>query len=47
MSCPKENSRVPEPAMLITIQVGFSSPASRHPEFPDAGFVDGLDIVPD
>ena len=44
--CPNENSRIPVPAILITIQVLFNSPDKRHPAFPEAGFVEGFETFP-
>ena len=44
-SVPNENSKIPLLATLITIHVLFNSPAKRHPEFPDPGFVVGFDTL--
>ena len=42
---PKENSRVPELAIFITIQVLFNSPDKRQPEFDEAGLVLGFEMA--
>ena len=44
-SVPNENSKIPLLATLITIHVLFNSPAKRHPEFPDPGFVVGFETL--
>jgi hypothetical protein len=43
---PIENCRVPLEATLITIQVLFSSPESKHPELGPTGLTLGLTTVP-
>ena len=44
---PTENSKVPVVETFTIIHVLFNSPLNKHPELPEAGFVEGLDIVPD
>ena len=44
---PTENSSVPVVDTFTIIQVLFNSPLNKHPKLPDAGLVDGLDMVPD
>jgi hypothetical protein len=46
LSWPNENSKVPVPATLIIIHVGFNSPESKQPELPEPGFIDGFETVP-
>jgi hypothetical protein len=42
-----ENSNVPEVAIFTIIHVLFNSPESKQPELADAGFIDGLETVPE
>ena len=46
LGAPNENSKVPVLAIFTINQVLFTSPVKRQPAFDEAGFTEGLEILP-